>query len=114
MIFSTLVTAALLSAQADLGLEVDISRIVIRQSPDRFPCAGRMALGCFRVARATLPSGEVREYGIFTYSFGDTRSIGSHGTLREIVAHESVHAVRWLAGDPDWTRHDDATAGKRR
>ena len=104
-----IVENALAKAADDLGVpNVDLSRVAAVPHPAGVTCRGAAALGCFRVLRVTLPSGEVREYGRLEFSMTKPGSIGGP-SLRKVLAHEAIHAVRWASGDPNWARHDEAT-----
>ena len=104
-----IVVNALAKAADDLGVpDVDLSRVAAVPFPAGVTCRGAAALGCFKVLRVTLPNGDVREYGRLEFSMTKPGSIGGP-SLRKVLAHEAIHAVRWAAGDPDWPRHDERT-----
>lgn len=98
-----IVMAALLSAKIALGSDVEIEKIIVRPIVGEMECAGVQAIGCFQVIHV----GD-RAYGILSYDMSHDRRV------RPIVAHEAIHAIRWLSGDTNWQRHDEAVARAER
>lgn len=94
-------TTALLKASLMLNQPwLDHSGIDMVPEVGIFDCGGVQAHGCFTV---TMVDG--RQRGIMR--------INLSGPYRQALAHESIHAVRWLSGESDWYRHDKLTRGAR-
>jgi hypothetical protein len=82
---------------------VTLDQIEVRHVDGRLPCAGRAALGCFQVVRATSPNGTSREFGRLTFARNYSGSIlYTPKSAREVMQHECAHAILWLLGESDW------------
>jgi hypothetical protein len=53
-----------------------------------------------------LPNGTVKRYGVLWYARSYSSSITYNpAAMREVLQHESAHAILWLLGESAWAEY---------